>query len=1769
MAKTGGVNPFEIPDDTPTNDPRIVKLTQNLFMAGIKVRIGMPPGMLPTDLLPIVELGNSANNVTFRMYCAEFQVVQNVPGGGFPGQLGSWNVWSQSSGTPWYAETHVDLTVADLDKDLNTPYFQQRPDQRTQILNRLNNLSSTAFSLQQLLMDLDNAIMQTLPVMVGVPSGSPAAVIVERTFVDVYSTAAQQNGSPLLALTAVAQNVPDPSQIQMTSFERQVSQYKDATGAVIPNPTAAQAAVTTLDHLCMIDNHSTPGASSFTWNWVQPGNVNQQSGTIGINRQTFGQYLLDTIMPTIQNTCITSNVSVKAEDGLGDWSYSFTLTGQQTPQTSQVTAGGSGSEVISVAWTSQNEPGVKAKDSDLAFFIELDIMPDYTCTVSFSGSSITIVQRLWVWIFVQWDATSEGINGYDTTITDVYNMTVDQNGALQIIRDPTKHTSQDNSQQPDRSWLVNIFTGVNDAVSEVKSQITELVSFDLSAIEFTGPQNFVFPGAKVFTYSSATFSTNQDLICDITYVAPSQSSQPMSMMMAEVPVATERLERTVLLAAPGSGPKSSATSVTMSHASDMIQNYVQGEIVSPTGKFEAVQTDDGHAMLFAMDTSNVLEVILEQSGIGATGWQRVDLSSALLAANFSSDPKAVLRTFDVGQSAIDGTIGVAAAISSGGSDNLFLSLYNSNSNTSWTASPGWTSIPFDAANPSGTRQTISIVGILFAETTNNHQYIIVDVDRSPTATIKDIARYYVDPLKASGTFWTKHDAPVDIQDGNYQSCVGRTQNGIIDGIYTSGTAGASAQLVYLPVINIYGGGPALPSRLNLPAGVQASAIATSRIVDPSSNLYGSTDLYAVSGSILYRFAADNQKDGTIGTPLLNSTVFSGTSQLSTMTNNGVTTVWGKNSNDQVYYVSCPSSQLSVPGAWSAPVPILTGVELMSPYINRTDGGNTIFASGGNQLQRLTQATGTDAKIWTVDAITLVAAPVERSLSFNSYTTTIKVVDDQKMPAAAIDVSISTASRTPVYINGLYYVLSTTPVTVVTDATGTVTVIEPTQNTISGTVLSIICNGGTSPTTINPMNNAFQAMAALNTEDSLKGATIPTNIVAGGTQGPSSSSPLVAASTSSDDLSVVATGMSNLNTAYQSVNSTQSKSTSPATSAPESPTTPFMDLTRRSTSTSVTASAAIALPSVSMPVVPHTLFLASVPLSDIGTDIAIAAGDLFRWLQSGIDSVINIIKDAASDVWHFVATIAGTAYRAALDSIDAIVGAVEWVFNAIKTGVEDIIHFLEFLFDWDDIKLTKDVICNVTQQWMQSQVDGLTTAKASVDSGIASMGDKINQWAGINWPSSIGEVATQPASAGASNPTDGQTSGSQMLNTHYKNHGTDLTIVGDQPTPDLVQQAISDLLNALEQEGQVLSATITQLQNLATSFTSLTIEQVLQKLVAILADTVLSSVQVVVDTIFNLLIDLASTAITLMETKIHIPIISDILSDIGIPEISFLDLLCWIPAVAYTVVYKIANNKAPFSDSPDIQTLIAATSWEAVQAVLQQQSQTPPQAGATVMSLAVSDTSPSSDVYSTASDTQKALYVAGFEISGFMSLMSAFVGSFEASVETGSPNPWSIPSAIVSIIGGATGVMADMAIPRDELQDEVLKGFSIAINVATYSSKIAFSSIGQKMLKAYDPEGVLIAKDGRATGATIDMICVFQAVWVTVGHFAELGDIGAGADKSAAIVGEVANLTSYMSRVAYTVAVTDDDPETKAVAVGVIAVTNGLTGGLKMAQGLID
>ena len=1815
---SGGVDPFQIPSDTKWTDDRIQKLFRIRFVCAIRLQAGIPPGLVknvpgkgPQLQLPqpIVTLGNTSDNVLFNMYCSDITVIKNTPGGGWS-DTGSWKWYNQQPGQPWYIQTRTSLLVADLDKSLNTTYFNNHPEERDALRAQLVNLSGSAFSLQQLFFNLDSAVVQTSPDFQGVDDKA-VNYLLGISFKGLWSKIAKERGLPLIGITAVAQQ-PDGSPLRLTGLERWVSPVVDPlTGIKLSDPSKEQLAATTLNYLCAADGHPMRGAANFTWNWVEPQDIAQSSGVIAIKRSTIARYLVNQMLPRARLSCIEPWTKVEATDVVGNVKYWWNFTPGQEPA---VNISDSGPLVATLTYSKE----ARASDKNAATYGELNITSSYTCTIVFGsldfsvfppkyigGNKFTIMQNLKISVYNQWAATSSSANVIDNTLQDEYVIFVDDHGSLTSSPTGVK-TVTDNSQAGDRSAFVNFWTGVNDLIDSIKEQSGNFLNSRVKPIPFDEIKNFVFPGGKVFTYKTAQFSNYQDLISLITYVNPTVNQfKPMTMSMRTkamirepevveidklpplalfveatraqgllgpqlVPHQTDdhamkTLETTgisfdgspVGIASGENGVtigqningtathppsasvaavRSSGDGMQLSSSTDMMLNYVQGELVQPEGKFRALQMDDGNALLFAIDSSGTFNVIRELVGQTQTGWVVNDISSSIIKQKFPSGGK--VRAFDVAQSVMGvNTIGLGMSVRVDNSDTLFLSLLNSpNSTSSWVSNPTWHSFPFDAKDrPS----SVQITNIYFSETDQNQQYIMVDILRDPTSPLKDTARYIVDPFSDVGPYWMPHKLPFDVEEGTYQSCMGRVSGALIDGIYTSGTVKGAGQLAYVPLFNLSGNAAPMPTRLLLPGKIPATAIASARNDWNTSAMYGTTDLYAVGASTLYRWDPDQQlDDDTVGTPILTSDVFAGTDMLVALTRNRVTTVFGKNASNVVYYTSCPVEKLSNPQSWGVPVPTLNGIERITSYINVRDGGNTVYAAGGNKIQQVIQASNTSSKIWQAQGVTLAASPQSRAMEFKSYTTTIKTSGSDGMPAAGAQVTLTTQYRTPVYIHGLYYVLSKIPVTVAADPTGQVTVIQATESLVGAVITAKL---GNVTETINPMEKSFAKLAALTDKDSLRGAQITVNTTAGGVVGPQSTASLVSSSVSDNDLQAVADGIQKLKAAYDSQN---------------------------------TAAPVFSQRVANVARMSNTVATKPTPMNSMNIDLAggivMAAGDLFNWLKTGVQSFIDVVKDAITGAWNFIVKIAGKVYHAILDTAEAVLGALEWVFNQIKTGIQDLIRYIEFLFEWDNIRRTKDIMHNLVKYYLKDMVSGIRTIQSQFDNSITDAQKAVAKWTGIKDWTPLGDGATKPPRGNALNPTKDQTPSSQMLANHFQNQAQNMTITSELPEVGLVQNLIDDLMNAVASEGEVFQQTFDQLKALASDFMELSLADILKRLAGILVEAVLGTAQVVVDALFNVLYHVADAALGVLDTKIHIPIISDILNAIGVPDISFLDLITWIGAAGVTIVYKIANGRAPFPDDATSRALVQAQDWNSFAAVMRQGEPSK----VSTMSMRVS-ASASANAHKPSAmmampivsgSAGSAIYVAGHAIAGFIAFTGNFLFFAEA-MDTSPTNTFGLPSAVMGIIGAVAARGAAARGAQRPNEPPALAARPTAPPLVTVASKLVFSGPGQKYL-ATGKLSFLKANDNRKVGTVINSILVLPALSCTCFHFYELSQKSESKERSCAIVGETSSMVQYLGRVSYTVALLDPDLETRAIPAGVMAASNVVMCGLETACAVI-
>jgi len=914
--------------------------------------------------------------------------------------------------------------------------------------------------------------------------------------------------------------------------------------------------------------------------------------------------------------------------------------------------------------------------------------------------------------------------------------------------------------------------------------------------------------------------------------------------------------------------------------SELMENQKHADVMAPDLAFDVLQSQDGDSLFFSIGTDNIFYLTREVSQT-STGWNKLDLSSALSSQHGGATVAA--KAFSIAQNAQTLAIDLALVITVGGSDFLYLSLGNANTDASWANGVTWTAIAFDA-DTAPSPLTINDVLMMNISGAEN---IFVDVLRPGNNPLKLFDRYYITPGQSPQ--WNQQNLSIDLAAGSVSSCLGNRTDDPVPGIYTFGTIGNEQELNFTPQYNYFASNPTTPpesAQLTLPAG--ASAIAS------ALNSSGLSNLFVAATEGLFLFTPDNQQKNAAPVQIMSSPITAGASSLAAATVGNQTAVWGLDPQGNLFYVTCPAGSEANPTAWSTPVPLLTQVEGFAFFLNLNAGNNILFAHiDGQTLVQLTQDPVTTD--WLQRSILLPSTNTDDVIDYDSFTTHIQVIDDNNIPAPNVAVAVTATSPVSVYLNDMYYRLSpTVAVNTTTDATGVLTVVQETQSlsavcytvTLTGVTPAVVAN-------INPMSKALTTLSSITcnaqTGSTNLGDVQVTN--ADGTQ-----QPLVSSSVSASDLSSAAQSLVLLS---------QSASGLP------------QDGSRHSASLSATANVSSSLGGESK--------------------IKAAAGDFFRWAKGIVDKVEYSIEQGAEGLYHFVATIGEDVYDVVLDCVSAVVHAVEFVFNKIGVFFDDLIKWLGFIFNWSDILRTHKVLKNIFNQYLGKCINSLNNYETDIKNAFTSIYNNIDTWAGIpnNIPPDLSNN-TMDDTTRSSQPAPGQNSpqshwGMHHLKSNAANGST--TAQPDSGIMGALEGLLQPFTDAVAQEEEIIEAAIQSLQTeIIDQIHTLNWTQLAKAVVAIVTDTLLETVENILLALIDFFAALTKDVLDLLNATLDIPVISWLYKKISGDDLSLLDLYCLLSAIPATIIYKLVVEETPFPDNATTTALINAPDFASIQQI---------------------------------------------------------------------------------------------------------------------------------------------------------------------------------------------------------------------------------------------
>ncbi|RHZ70284.1 hypothetical protein CDV55_101406 [Aspergillus turcosus] len=776
-----------------------------------------------------------------------------------------------------------------------------------------------------------------------------------------------------------------------------------------------------------------------------------------------------------------------------------------------------------------------------------------------------------------------------------------------------------------------------------------------------------------------------------------------------------------------------------------------------------------------------------------------------------------------------------------GVDSLYICLGHAIDEDGWENGITWTLVPFDATSDTGptapdplTIADVFIMNIPYGGTAVEN--IFVDIRRDPNDNV-----------------------------------------GLLNCIYTLGMIGSETELIYIPQTNPFRhGAPPTPVILNVPTG--ASCISSALITLQNNPDIGSTNLFIAGTDGIHLFTPEYQKENVDSLLVIpaasvdNGGMLNGVTQLSASSVGDATAVLGYNAAQQVvFHVHCAAGSAATPTAWSAPIPICSGAEAFAFYLYNQASNNVLFIHlTGKNLVQLTQDPSNGS--WSQRSILLPSTDNSDMVQFSSFTSHLQITDVNGVNLPNTSLSLTSTTPISVYIHNDYHLLTPSfGVTVETDITGAVTIIQATE-ALTNTCFNVTLTDSPDTTAqVDPLTNAWSTLSTVQSGDDLGAVQIQHE--------DGSTEPLIPDTVSPTDKATAAQCISQFLKVKDTLPPDGSTVTLP--SNPSQP-VPVWGATCGSDGFKYHEGdeAAKLLYSVTSPESPMNL----------RSWLKAAAGDIFNWL-----------KKAWGDVVKFVVT---------------------FIMNKIEVAFKKVVAWLGFIFNWSDIKRAHLVIKNIVKQYTYQVVNTIDGLEGDISNAFTNLEQAISAWGGVTDPGvSNGSLEQNSSQVQGSN-----TPQSNWAIHHTRNGQSVATTTYNEPTndPSGLTGVLEDLHNLYDDELGDVKDLISQMKkDCVDNFSDLTPIQVIQRVMAILAEFVLKSAQNVITTVIDVAKLLIDTVLDYLDAPLNIPIISPLYRKFVGDDLSFLDLVCLIGAIPTTIIYKLITKTAPFPDNNQTQALINA------------------------------------------------------------------------------------------------------------------------------------------------------------------------------------------------------------------------------------------------------
>ncbi|MCJ1431561.1 hypothetical protein MMC27_000915 [Xylographa pallens] len=1025
---------------------------------------------------------------------------------------------------------------------------------------------------------------------------------------------------------------------------------------------------------------------------------------------------------------------------------------------------------------------------------------------------------------------------------------------------PTTHLTKNGSK------FLTFITGINSNALmsndmrswsvQIQAQMAHLSSALASDFK-TVAANILLPGVSSYSFSNLRLSLEAQVLIDVDYLDDDTPVGQSLLQQQQQPVQKTPLPVQPPVSVPATTPPASLGPMSLAARSDLIEQRTTAQLIGRRDTFSTVTDSAGNPVVIAISDSGHLE-LLRNDISNAKGWVVIDISPPGTAS---------VQTAKAYQGQ-DGFIHLAASIStSTGNTSLpsrvFVAVVDWRELGAIDWSKAWLERPMSSSMANSTTIGQLLWGggaiqldskpVLLASSLGSKK-----PDGSSTFAehyIIEVSPTFVDP----GKIWTL--IPMPLNSTNIRSMVLGVDAIGDKGIYCLFTTDNVTELFFTGFADEFGKFSHEP--IDCRPGDQ------SLLAIPRAD--GKTTLFVGGSDGIFYYDVGRQSRGHNPFCITGSSdITAAITELQGHVTGTYASVWARDKTSNLLHIT-GSASLGAPidGSWGRILNFRAAVAAFSPMYNHQKGVDELLLLSNNQEESLTHIYRTSP---TGTWVSLdIAIPNDNTvLSSSTFTTIVKVVDANGVPAGGIQVYVTTPERHFIIANDMYLQVDDTPVPITTDYRGTIKIVLPT------TSLQAPSYGFQLPGFLaiphDPTSKVTDALIRYNSFNHFKNAK-------------------------AQDGSPVFNGSEDQGALQDTFDAVQQ------------------------------------IPSVKIAFQAKTS-AKDPPVAAIPVHQAVAAGhktiegefgDMIEHIKSSWDTFVHDIKTCAVTIEKDVVKLAvrmGTVIcNTVIKTWSQFCHFMTWAFDKVKQGIKKLVQWLGFIFNWQDIVHTQQNMVRFINSLLalaRCKIPGLQT---TLDQKFQGIRDKIN--AKTLPPDINAEAIAKENAQPHLSPEQAQTKSKITDNPHMDwvhgnvKHASNHLSLHIDILPDLskyfkagLDKVLADLLAGAERAGAECSEALAALKELAMEKNP-SMSKMLDVLAGTICKVLLDGIQAFTDSILDILLVLLEMIQDILNHVIKIPLISDLYKTITGEEMTFLNMLTLFIAIPMTITCKLVTGQRPF------------------------------------------------------------------------------------------------------------------------------------------------------------------------------------------------------------------------------------------------------------------